>query len=110
MPLEISSRSESVSANLERCRGAGRIPPLGANRPKIEPEGLSNTRPIDLRDSPRCQRSHISAFCSAVYLIRVRYTIFQHSIFLHHDKVLRRPVESAVESGSWVSHCQSDQV
>src|ERR1700690_2091782 len=76
MPLEISSRSESVSANLERCRGEGRIPPLGANMPKIEPEGLSNTRPIDFSDSPRCQRSQISAFCSAVYLIRVLYDIF----------------------------------
>jgi len=27
MPLEISSRSESVNASLERCRTAGRIPP-----------------------------------------------------------------------------------
>ncbi len=31
MPLDISSRSESVNANLERRRGAGRIPPCGAS-------------------------------------------------------------------------------
>jgi uncharacterized protein (DUF1330 family) len=31
MHLDISSRSESVNANLERRRGAGRIPPCGAS-------------------------------------------------------------------------------
>jgi hypothetical protein len=30
MPLDISSRSESVNANRDRRRGAGRIPPCGA--------------------------------------------------------------------------------
>src|SRR3981081_174013 len=31
-PLEITSRSASVNANLERRRSAGRIPPCGATR------------------------------------------------------------------------------
>ena len=66
IPLEISSRSQSVSANLARCRGGGRMPPLGANKPYMDDEGLSNTRPMAFSDSPRCQRSHTSVFCAAV--------------------------------------------
>merc|ERR1712096_49008 len=38
-------------------------------------EGRSNAGPIEFKDSPLCQRSHISAFCSAVYFIRVLYVI-----------------------------------
>jgi len=71
-PREISSRSASVSARRERCRGGGRMPPLGASMLKTDEEGRSNNRPIELCDSPRRQRSQISALCAAVYLIRVR--------------------------------------
>ncbi len=37
----------------------------------IEDECRSNALPIAFSDSPRCQRSHISVFCAAVYFIRV---------------------------------------
>ena len=48
MPLEISSRSESDKAKLDRLRGAGRIPPLGDSKPKIEDYSRSKSRPIEL--------------------------------------------------------------
>src|SRR3981081_1789207 len=66
MPLDISSRSESVSANRERRRGAGRIPPYGDTWKQIDDDGLPNARPIALSDSPRCQRSHNSVFSAVV--------------------------------------------
>jgi hypothetical protein len=65
-PREISSRSANVSASRQRRRGGGRIPPVGLRCEKIEPELLSNTRPIDLSPSPLCHRSQISALSAAV--------------------------------------------
>jgi hypothetical protein len=59
-------RSEAVNANRERRRGAGRIPPCGANWQLIDDDGLPNVRPIAFSDSPRCQRSHNSVFSAAV--------------------------------------------
>src|SRR6476646_11073028 len=66
MPLDISSRSESVSANRERRRGAGRIPPYGDTWKYIDDDGFPNARPIALSDSPRSQRSHNSTFSAVV--------------------------------------------
>jgi len=74
------------------------MPPQGASWANIEEDGRSNLRPIDLRDSPRCQRSHISDFCSAVYFIRVLYVIFYTPSLCYKIKVLRRPVEPAAEN------------
>ena len=65
-PREISSRSASVNASLERRRGGGRMPPVGLMCEKIEPELLPKTRPIDLSPSPFCHRSQISALSAAV--------------------------------------------
>jgi len=48
------------------------MPPVGASMLYMQEEGRSNNRPIDLSDSPRCQRSQMSARCAAEYLIRVR--------------------------------------
>ena len=62
--LEISSRSERVRTRLDRLRIGGRMPPVGANMLKIEEDGRSNNRPIEVRDSPFFQRSHISCFCA----------------------------------------------
>ena len=76
VPREISYRSVSVSANWDRLRIGGRMPPVGANMLKIEEDGRSNNRPIDFRDSPLFQRSHISSFCAGVYLIRVLWAIY----------------------------------
>ena len=36
IPREISSRSESVNANLDRCLRGGRIPPARSNWPAID--------------------------------------------------------------------------
>ncbi len=46
-PLEISSRSDNVSASLDRRRGGGRIPPLGTSCLNIEDEYRSKMRPIE---------------------------------------------------------------
>jgi hypothetical protein len=75
IPLDISSRSDNVNAIADRFRSGGRIPPLGDNRPNIDDDSLSNKRPIELIDSPRCQRSQISPLWAAVYFIRVLYLI-----------------------------------
>jgi hypothetical protein len=93
IPLDISSRSDSDSANPDRCLCGGRIPPLGDNRPNIEDDSLSNTRPIELIDSPRCQRSQISALWAAVYFIRVLYLIFYTPYLIVKVEVLHRSVE-----------------
>ena len=61
-PLEISSYSDRVRALLDGLRRSGRMPPVGANILKIEEEGRSNNRPIEVRDSPFSQRTHISCF------------------------------------------------
>ena len=74
-PLENSSRSDSVSAGLDRRRDSGRIPPVRANWPKIEFEYRSKSHPIENIDSPRCQRSHISALCAELYYIRGLWAI-----------------------------------
>ena len=63
---EISSRSARVSASLDRQRGFGRMPPWGCKCAKIDEDVFPNTRPIDFRPSPRCQRSQISALSTAV--------------------------------------------
>ena len=97
-PLEISSRSDRVRANLDRLRMAGRMPSVGANILKIEEEGRSNNRPIEVRGSPFFQRSHISSFCAEVYLIRVLYDIVNTPSFYLKIIVLRRSVETAIES------------
>ena len=65
-PREISSRSASVNASLERRRAGGRMPPVGLICEKIEPEPLPKTRPIDFSPSPFCHRSQISAHSDAV--------------------------------------------
>lgn len=59
-PLEISSRSLRLSAWLARFRAAGRIPPVGEITEKTDEDSRSNRRPIELIDSPACQRSQIS--------------------------------------------------
>jgi hypothetical protein len=64
-PREISSRSGSESASLDRVRGGGRMPPLGARTEKIEEWPRSNRRPMSCIDSPRRHRSQISARCAA---------------------------------------------
>ena len=65
-PREISLRSASVSASLERRRGGGRMPRVGQMCAKIEEELLPKTRPIDLSPSPLRHRSQISALSDAV--------------------------------------------
>jgi len=60
-PRDISSRSERLSARLQRLRSAGLMPPVGDITENIDDGSRSNLRPIELIDSPRCQRSHISA-------------------------------------------------
>jgi hypothetical protein len=60
-PRDISSRSIRLSANRDRFRSAGRIPPEGDNTEKIDEDCRSKPRPIELIDSPRCHRSQISA-------------------------------------------------
>src|SRR6266850_535726 len=57
---EISSRSERVSACLARCRSGGRMPPVGEITEKTDEDSRSIRRPIELIDSPACQRSQIS--------------------------------------------------
>jgi hypothetical protein len=63
---DISSRSAKVSANLERRRGAGRIPPVSAKMPCTDEWFRSNSWAICWRDSPFCQRSHMMAFWLSV--------------------------------------------
>ena len=65
-PREISSRSASVSASLERRRAGGRMPLVGQMCAKIEDELLPKTGSIDLSPSPLRQRSQISALSAAV--------------------------------------------
>ena len=67
VPLEISYRSDSVRTRFDLLRRGERMPPVGANIIKIEEEGRSNNRPIEVRDSPLFQRSHISCFYAQVY-------------------------------------------
>src|SRR5258707_13343146 len=55
---EISSRSERLRACLARCRSGGRMPPVGEITEKTDEDSRSNRRPIELIDSPACQRSH----------------------------------------------------
>ncbi len=59
-PLEISSRSKRLSACLGQCRTGGRMPPIGEITEKTDEDSRSNRRPIELIDSPACQRSQIS--------------------------------------------------
>src|SRR5215469_4841839 len=74
-PPEISSRSDSFSANTERRRGEGHIPPFLARMPKIDEWLRSNSPAIACSDSPCRQRSHIRALSVSVYWILVRYFI-----------------------------------
>src|SRR4029077_5853576 len=99
-PREISSRSVSVSASLERRRGGGRMPPVGQMCAKIDDEFLPKTRPIDLIPSPLRHRSQISALSAAVKKRRFRRSLITLHLRLK-GKVLRRPVEVTVIS----RHC-----
>jgi len=63
---EISSRSTSVSDNLERRRAAGRMPPVSASIRWIEEWFRSNSCAIFRSESPAFQRSHINAFWLSV--------------------------------------------
>jgi hypothetical protein len=69
-PREISSRSASVSANRDRRRDGGLIPPLTERWLKMQDDGLPSTRPIAFRPSPLFQRSQSSWLCPAVNPIR----------------------------------------
>jgi hypothetical protein len=63
---DISSRSAKLSANLERQRCAGRIPPVSARMRCIDEWLRSNNCAICWSESPFRQRSHISAFWVSV--------------------------------------------
>ncbi|OEZ57741.1 hypothetical protein DUGA6_43810 [Duganella sp. HH105] len=63
---ETSSRSVNVNANLERCLGGGRMPPVSARIGWIDEWFLSNSWAIICSESPCFQRSHISAFWLSV--------------------------------------------
>jgi hypothetical protein len=65
IPREISSRSASVSANRERRRGAGEMPPRGNNTARMQLCGLSKARPISCSDCPAFQRLQTSSFSIA---------------------------------------------
>jgi hypothetical protein len=60
---DISSRSASVNANLDRCLCGGWIPPVSARIPCTDEWFRSKSWAIFWSDSPFRQRSHISAFC-----------------------------------------------
>ena len=81
IPLDISSRSERVSASPERWRPRGRIPPMRAKFLVIAEWLVSKARAIALSDSPCCQRSHISDFSVAVYHLRFLRDISNTSSF-----------------------------
>jgi hypothetical protein len=66
MEREISSRSANVNANLERHRGAGRMPPVSARIRSIDGWLRSNNCAIIWRESPCFQRSDINAFWLSV--------------------------------------------
>src|SRR5882672_2523987 len=71
MPREISSRSSNLSAATALRRGAGTIPPWSVTILRTPVLFLrSSTREIAATLSPFLQRSHNSAFCSAVNQIR----------------------------------------
>src|SRR4029434_5116281 len=71
MPREISSRSSSLSAANALRRGAGAIPPWSTTIRSTPVLFLrSSAREIAAALCPFLQRSHNSAFCSAVNLIR----------------------------------------
>ncbi|MGL5168253.1 MAG: hypothetical protein ACRC9K_20410 [Afipia sp.] len=64
LPLQSAAfrpRSEGLSARLARCRSGRRMPPEGEITEKTDEDSRSNRRPIELIDSPACQRSQISA-------------------------------------------------
>ena len=63
---DISSRSAKLSANRERRRGAGRIPPVSARMRSIDEWYRLNSWAIWARESPFCQRSHIKVFWLSV--------------------------------------------
>jgi len=99
MPLDISSRSERLNANRDRRRGAGRMPPCGASWKYIDDEGLPNTRPIALNDSPRCQRSHNSVFSAVLNPRQYLCFICTHSILAFKIKCCVVPLRPPLESG-----------
>jgi len=82
MPLDISSRSVSTSTLLERIRLGERMPPVLDNMREIGEADLSNKLAIERIESPFCQRSQITAFCSSVYTIRVLYFIINTPSFI----------------------------
>src|SRR5262245_51921964 len=71
MPREISSRSSNLSAATALRRGAGAIPPWSVTSLRTPVLFLrSRARETAATLSPFLQRSHNSAFCSAVNRIR----------------------------------------
>lgn len=56
----------ALSARLDRVRSGGRMPPVKARCGKIDDDARLNLRPMELSDSPRCHRPHISDFCLSV--------------------------------------------
>src|ERR1700723_1772124 len=58
----MSSRSATVSAQRERRRSAGGIPPPGNNTARMQLCGLSKARPISCSDCPAFQRLQTSRF------------------------------------------------
>ena len=65
-PREISSLSINLSAIRDLLRSGDRMPPVAERWGKTDEDARSKQRPIELIDSPRCQRSHISDFCLSV--------------------------------------------
>ena len=64
--VRIEQFPDAVIANLERCRCAGRIPPVCTRMPCTDEWFRSNSWAICWRESPFCQRSHMSAFWLSV--------------------------------------------
>src|SRR3569832_990817 len=91
---EISSRSAKVSANLERRRGVGRIPPVLERIPCTVEWFRSKSWAICCSESPFCLRSHIKAFWLSEKLVRVLYFICNTPSAYAVSSVLHPPVES----------------
>lgn len=70
------------------------MPPVCDNDGQIDEEPRSNPRPIELADSLRRQRPHISAFCVSLKYIRRLYFISNTQSSNLKIKVWGLPVET----------------
>lgn len=111
-PAVVQAKTERLQGKIDALKAQMReLKDIEAQLDKAPDKQISLTDPdarsMKFRDSPRCQRSHISDFCSSVYRIRVLYAFSTLHLFVPKIKCYIDRLNSTPRAASRVASKQT---